>query len=36
MLIEGIKNGKPGLKVLDPLYVYQNNKYSKDLLNYVR
>ena len=36
MLIEGIKNGKPGLKVLDPLYVYQNNEYSKDLLNYVR
>lgn len=36
MLIEGIKNGNPGLKVLDPLYVYQNNEYSKDLLNYVR
>ena len=36
MLIEGIKNGKPGLKVLDPLYVYQNNEYSKDLLNHVR
>lgn len=36
LLIEGIKNGKPGLKVLDPLYVYENDNYSKEILEYVR
>jgi tRNA1(Val) A37 N6-methylase TrmN6 len=32
ILIEGIKDGKPDLKVLPPLYVYeQNNEYSKEV-----
>ena len=36
MLIEGTKNGKVGIKVLEPLYVYnENNEYSKELLEYI-
>ena len=32
LLIEGIKNGKPGLKLLPPLFVYdENNKYTKEI-----
>lgn len=34
LLIEGTKNGKPGLKVMDPLYVYENGKYTKEIENY--
>lgn len=37
MLIEATKNGKSGVKVLDPLYVYnENNEYSKELIEYIR
>ena len=37
MLIEGTKNGKSGIKVLDPIYVYdENNEYSKELMEYIR
>ena len=32
ILIEGIKDGKPGLKVLKPLIVYENGKWSKEIL----
>ena len=36
MLIEGTKNGKVGIKVLEPLYVYdEKNEYSKELLEYI-
>jgi len=32
LLIEGIKNGKPGLKILNPLIVYnQNNEYTSEI-----
>lgn len=32
LLIEGIKDGKPDLKVLPPLYVYEdNNEYTKEI-----
>lgn len=32
LLIEGIKDGKPDLKILPPLYVYNdNNKYTKEV-----
>lgn len=34
ILIEGIKNGKPGLKVLSPLILYKtNDKWTKEVLN---
>lgn len=34
LLIEGIKDGKPGLKVLPPLYVYnQEGEYSEEVRN---
>ena len=32
ILIEGIKDGKEGLKVLKPLIVYENGKWSKEIL----
>jgi tRNA1(Val) A37 N6-methylase TrmN6 len=32
ILIEGVKDGKPGLKVLKPLIVYENGKWSSDVL----
>lgn len=32
LLIEGIKDGKPDLKILPPLYVYEdNNEYTKEI-----
>lgn len=34
LLVEGMKNGKPGLKVIDPLYVYENGKYTKEIESY--
>lgn len=34
LLIEGTKNGKTGLKVLDPLYVYENGSYTEEVSNY--
>lgn len=30
VLVEGIKDGKPGLKVLPPIIVYQNEQYSTE------
>lgn len=35
LLIEGTKNGKPGVKILDPLYVYDGSDYSEELLKYI-
>lgn len=32
ILIEGVKEGNPGLKVLKPLVVYENDKWSNDIL----
>ena len=35
LLIEGKKNGKPGLKILDPLYVHEDNgSYTKEVLSF--
>lgn len=35
LLIEGTKNGKPGLKILPPLYSHtENGEYTKDILKY--
>ena len=35
MLIEGSKNGKPGLKILPPIYSHQDNgEYTKDIKKY--
>lgn len=35
LLLEGSKNGKPGLKVLDPLYVYnESGEYTKEVSSY--
>ena len=37
LLIEGTKNGKPGLKILDPIYSHtENNEYTEDLLKFIR
>ena len=35
LLIEGTKNGKAGVKILEPLYIYENDNYSKQLLDYL-
>lgn len=35
LLIEGTKNGKPGVKILDPLYIYDDSSYSEELLKYI-
>lgn len=35
LLIEGTKNGKPGVKILPPLYVHEENgEYTKEVLKY--
>lgn len=37
LLIEGTKNGKPGLKILDPIYSHtENNEYTEELLKLLR
>ncbi len=37
LLIEGCKNGKPGLKILDPLYVHEKDgSYTKEVKEYFR
>lgn len=37
LLIEGVKNGKPGVKVLNPLYIYdENSHYTNQILNYFK
>lgn len=35
LLIEGTKNGKPGVKILDPLYAHDDNgEYTKEITKY--
>jgi len=35
LLIEGVKDGSPGLKIEEPLYTYDNNNnYTKEILSY--
>ena len=34
LLVEGMKNGKPGLKIMDPVYVYENGEYTEEIKNY--
>ena len=35
LLIEGVKNGRPGLKILPPLYSHcENGEYSKQIKKY--
>ena len=37
LLIEGTKNGNPGIKMLEPLYIYdENNQYTEQLLKYLK
>lgn len=36
LLIEGTKNGNPGIKILEPLYVYEEDKYTKQILEYFK
>lgn len=37
LLIEGVKNGKSGVKVLNPLYIYdENGHYTTQILNYFK
>lgn len=34
LLIEGVKNGNPGLKILPPLYSHENNEYTEEIKRY--
>lgn len=35
LLIEGSKNGRPGLKIMDPIYVYdEKGEYTKEIMAY--
>ena len=35
LLIEGIKNGKPGIKILPPIYTHNiDNTYTKEIQKY--
>ena len=37
LLIEGMKNGKPGLKILDPIYSHnEQHEYSDELKKFLR
>ena len=37
LLIEGMKNGKPGLKILDPIYVHdENREYTSEIKKLLR
>lgn len=36
VLIEGVKNGRPSLKVEDALYVYEKGEYSNELYEYLK
>lgn len=36
LLIEGAKNGKPGLKILEPLYVYEDGNYTQEIKKYFK
>lgn len=35
LLIEGVKNGKPGIKILDPIYTHDDTgEYTKEIMEY--
>lgn len=36
VLIEAVKNGKPGLKVLEPIITYENGKYTAQIMAYFK
>lgn len=36
LLIEGVKNGNPGLKILQPLYSHENNEYTDEIKKYFK
>lgn len=36
VLVEAIKNGKAGLKVLEPIITYENGKYTEQIMKYFR
>ena len=36
LLIEGVKNGNPGLKLLPPLYSHDNNEYTVEIKKYFK
>lgn len=36
LLIEGVKNGNPGLKILQPLYSHKNNEYTDEIKKYFK
>lgn len=37
ILIEGMKNGHPGLKIMQPLYIYgEDNKYTNEITSYLK
>ena len=36
LLIEGVKNGNPGLKLLPPLYSHDNNEYTVEIQKYFK
>lgn len=36
LLIEGVKNGNPGLKILQPLYSHENNEYTNEIKKYFK
>lgn len=36
LLIEGVKNGNPGLKMLQPLYSHENNEYTDEIKKYFK
>ena len=36
LLIEGVKNGNPGLKILPPLYSHENNEYTSEIKKYFK
>ncbi len=32
VLIDASNNGSPGLKILEPLYVHEDDKYTKEIM----
>lgn len=36
LLIEGVKNGNPGLKILPPLYSHENNEYTEEIKKFFK
>ena len=36
VLVEAVKNGKSGLKVLEPIITYENGKYTEEIMKYFK